>query len=272
MAMSLFPLLAIALYLAGAVWLWRDLADSGGNGARGRRVLYGPGLAAVALHAAVLATGLWRDGALNLGLTPALSLVAWAVTALFLLAALARPVGLLGIFIFPIAAAALAAAWLWPLEHLLPVRGSVLRPAHIVISLLAYSLLSIALLQGLILAWQERWLRGRPERGLLDALPPLETMEALMFQTLTAGFVLLTLTLVTGVFFAEQVFGQPLKLTHHILLSIVSWVVFAVLLAGHWRFGWRGRPALRWALAGFVLLLLAYFGSKFVLEVVLGRS
>ncbi len=271
MAITVLHLLAIALYLAATVWLWRDLAASPGT-RRARRALYGPGLAAVALHAVVLAGGLWHDGALNLGLTHALSLVAGAVTALFLLAALARPVGILGIVIFPIAAATLATAWFWPVELLLPVRGSVLRPAHIVISLLAYSLLSIALLQGLMLALQERWLRARPAPGLLNALPPLETMETLMFQTIAAGFLLLTLTVVSGVFFAEQVFGQPLKLTHHILLSIVSWVIFAVLLVGHWRFGWRGRPALRWVLAGFVLLLLAYFGSKFVLEILLGRS
>jgi len=271
MAITLLPPLAILLYLIGVVWLWWDLTR--GEVAQSDQWLrYIPPGAAVALHTAVLAAGLWRDDALNLGLTNALSFVAWAVTVLFLLALSRRRVGILGVFIFPIAAAAVAAAWLWPLEHLLPVRGSVLRPAHIVVSLLAYSLLSIALLQGILLALQERWLRGRPARGLLDALPPLETMESLMFQTISIGFLLLTLTVISGIFFSEQVFGKPLKLNHHIVLAVVSWVIFAILLVGHWRFGWRGRPALRWVLAGFVLLLLAYFGSKFVLEVILGRT
>lgn len=263
----LLNLLAIALYLAGAALLWRGLRRP----PDGRPALYGLVPAALLLHGVVLYQGLVQPAGLNLGLTHALSLVAWAVTGLWLLTALTRPVETLGVFILPLAAAFLLAAWIWPAEHVLTVKGAPLAAAHIVISLLAYSLLSIALVQGLMLALQERGLRRRPRRGLLDALPPLETMELLMFQMIAVGFLLLTLTLVSGVFFSEQVFGQPLRLSHHVVLSLVSWAVFAVLLIGHWRFGWRGRQAMRWVLAGFILLLLAYFGSKFVLEVVLGR-
>ena len=89
-----------------------------------------------------------------------------------------------------------------------------------------------------------------------------------MFQLITVGFLLLTLTLVSGLFFADEVFGRPLVLNHKTVLSIVAWVIFAVLLLGRWRFGWRGRKAINWTLGGFAVLLLAYFGTKFILEFV----
>lgn len=92
-----------------------------------------------------------------------------------------------------------------------------------------------------------------------------------MFQLIVAGFLLLTGTVVSGLFFSEQVFGRPLRLNHHTVLAIVAWLVYGVLLVGRWRLGWRGRTAVRWTVTGFVLLVLGYFGSKFVLEVVLGR-
>jgi ABC-type uncharacterized transport system permease subunit len=131
--------------------------------------------------------------------------------------------------------------------------------------------LCLASVQGLLLMWQERGLRQRHPGGFIRALPPMQTMETLMFQMIGVGFVLLTLTLISGIFFSEEVFGRPLKLTHHIVLSLVAWAVFATLLAGRRFYGWRGRTAVRLTLTGFTLLVLGYFGAKFVLEVVLKR-
>jgi len=141
----------------------------------------------------------------------------------------------------------------------------------VIVSLLAYSLLGVALFQAVVLGVQERALHRRQAGGFLKNLPPLETMERLLFRMLGIGFILLTLTLVSGLFFSEQTFGRPLRFNHHIVLSIVAWMVFAVLLVGHWRFGWRGRTATRLTVAGFLLLVLGYFGTKFVLEVILRR-
>jgi ABC-type uncharacterized transport system permease subunit len=92
-----------------------------------------------------------------------------------------------------------------------------------------------------------------------------------MFQVVIVGFTLLTLTLISGFFFSEELFNKPLQFTHHIVLSIIAWIVFAILLLGRWRLGWRGRTAVHWILGGFILLVLAYFGSKFVFEFVLKR-
>jgi ABC-type uncharacterized transport system permease subunit len=123
----------------------------------------------------------------------------------------------------------------------------------------------------ILLAFQERALRNhRLDSSLIRALPPLTLTETLMFRLIGAGFVLLTLTLLSGVLFVDNLFAQ--HLVHKTVLSIAAWIVFGVLLFGRWRWGWRGRRAVRLTLAGMVVLLLAFFGSKFVLEVILHRG
>jgi ABC-type uncharacterized transport system permease subunit len=103
-------------------------------------------------------------------------------------------------------------------------------------------------------------------------LPPLLTLETLLFRLIGAAFVFLTLTLITGIAFSETLFGRALRADHKTVFAVLSWLIFAWLLAGRWRYGWRGRTALRWTLSGFVMLLLAYVGSRFVLEVLLQRA
>jgi ABC-type uncharacterized transport system permease subunit len=142
---------------------------------------------------------------------------------------------------------------------------------HLALAMLAYGLFVIALLHATLMAVAERQLH---RRGTLPFpnLPPLLTLESLLFRMIGVAFVFLTLTLVTGVAFSETLFGRALRFEHKTVFAVVSWLIFAWLLAGRWRYGWRGRTALRWTLSGFVTLLLAYVGSRFVLEVLLGRS
>lgn len=147
---------------------------------------------------------------------------------------------------------------------------------HLVMAISAYSLLTIAALHALLMASVDRQLHaalGPPDRTSrwLAQMPPLLAMERMLFRLIAAGFVLLTLTLISGVFFSEALFGRALRFDHKTVFTIASWFVFAGLLAGRFVFGWRGRKALRWTLAGFLMLLLAYVGSRFVLEVVLHR-
>jgi len=271
MTSVLYPILAAVLYVCAAGLLWRGLSAGKPllGGARTGVLVLAAG--ALALHAALLYSDLFQGG-LNLGLTSAASLVAWAVTLLFLAAVLFQPIESLGVLILPVAAATLLLEWLWPTRHLTLPGASPVQAAHIVISLLAYSLLSIAVVQSLVLSLQERALHRRQAGGFLHNLPPLETMEHLLFRMIAVGFILLTLTLVSGVFFSDELFGKPLRFTHHIVLSIIAWAVFGMLLVGRRLYGWRGRTAVRWTLAGFSLLVLGYFGSKFVLEVLLGRA
>ncbi len=270
MAYPFVNFLALAGYLGAGAWLWREMqrgSELRAAAKTGIRLLV---LAALLMHGAILYGRLPFGGAWNLALTSAFSLVAWVVVALYLLAALTRPADGLGILVLPAASLTVLVEWLWPRQIPLPFT-TVWQAAHIVISILAYSLLTLAAVQSLLLLVQEEKLRHKYPRGLIRALPPLETMEALLFQLIGLGFLLLTLTLVSGMLFSEALFGQPLRFNHHMVLSVLAWAVYAVLLFGHWWLGWRGRPAIRWTLAGFLLLVLAYFGSKFVLEVLLKR-
>jgi ABC-type uncharacterized transport system permease subunit len=141
---------------------------------------------------------------------------------------------------------------------------------HILTSIIAFSLLNIAALQAILLAIQEQQLRSHPPRRLVLSLPPLQTMEALLFQMLAAGLIFLTISLVSGYLFIENLFAQ--HLVHKTVLSILAWIIFSGLLLGRSRYGWRGQTAIQWTLIGFVLLLLAYFGSKLVLELILHKQ
>jgi ABC-type uncharacterized transport system permease subunit len=149
---------------------------------------------------------------------------------------------------------------------------------HLLVAIAAYSLLTIAALHALLMALLDRRLHApldAPAGGLARVFGQLQSLlalERLLFQLIGTGFLLLTATLITGVFFSEQLFGQALRFEHKTVFTIASWLVFAGLLTGRFVFGWRGRTALRWTFAGFLMLLLAYVGSRFVLEVILGRT
>ncbi|MGH8734307.1 MAG: cytochrome C assembly family protein, partial [Burkholderiales bacterium] len=142
---------------------------------------------------------------------------------------------------------------------------------HLALAMIAYGLFVIALLHATLMAVAERQLHRKGTIAFPN-LPPLLTLETLLFRMIAAAFVFLTLTLVTGIAFSEALFGRALRFDHKTVFAVLSWLIFGLLLAGRWRYGWRGRTAVRWTLSGFVLLMLAYVGSRFVLEVLLGRS
>jgi ABC-type uncharacterized transport system permease subunit len=141
---------------------------------------------------------------------------------------------------------------------------------HIITSILAFGVLSIAGVYATFVYVIDYLLRRHKLNNLVQTLPALDTLEELLFHLIQVGFVVLTVSLVTGLIFVNDLFGQ--HLAHKTLLSIFAWLVFAVLLWGRWKKGWRGRVAVRMTLAGIVLLLLSYFGSKLILEVFLQRS
>lgn len=141
---------------------------------------------------------------------------------------------------------------------------------HIALAILAYSLLAIAALQALLLAYQDYHLHSRHPGRIMGAMPPLQTMENLLFQVIALGVLVLSLAIVSGMVFLEDMFAQ--HVAHKTILSIAAWLIFVTLLWGRWRFGWRGRIAIRWSLIGFMFLMLAFFGTKVVFEFVLNRT
>lgn len=235
----------------------------------GKNVLITFGSVGITLHAIILYDHIFTHAGVNLGFFNALSLFSWLIVLLLVVTAVTKPVENLGIAILPLAAIAVVLELIFPSDDILREAEAVKLETHIVISILAYGVLSIAAVQAILLAIQNKQLHDRRHLGFVRALPPLETMETLLFQMIGVGFFLESLSLITGMLFLKNMFAQ--HVAHKTVLSITAWLVYAILLWGRWRHGWRGKTAIRWTLSGFASLLLAYFGSKMVLELILGR-
>lgn len=263
-------ILALALYLLAALGSLARLLRFGPAALRERRgLVLSAALAALLLHAIALYALIFAAAGVDFGFFNVLALVGLMMAVIGFAACLKPSFENLGIALFPLAGVSLLLAATLTRDVLLLPGGSWPLYTHILFSLFAYSLLGVAALQAVVLAVQERRLRHGAAGGALSALPPLQEMEHFLFQLIAAGFALLTLALFTGLIFVHNLFTQ--HLVHKTVLSLLAWLVFAVLLWGRWRFGWRGRTAIRWTLGGFAALMLAYFGSKLVLELILGR-
>jgi ABC-type uncharacterized transport system permease subunit len=229
-------------------------------------------LAPLALHAGLLYSGIFAAAQLRFGFAQALSVMMFIAALICWLEALLYPVEAL--YPLVLAAAAICA----PLPaffagRLSPDAVSFEFRLHLIFGMLAYSLFTVAMLHALLIARVEKRLHGAPGLGgPLAQLPPLLTLERLVFLLIGAAFAVLTATLVIGIAYSEAFIGRALRFEHKTVFVILSWLIFGLLLAGRWRYGWRGRTALRWTLAGFVLLMLGYPGSRFVLEVLLHRA
>jgi ABC-type uncharacterized transport system permease subunit len=206
---------------------------------------------------------------IDVSIYPMLTLMALTIVVIVMLSSLRRPVDNLFIVIFPVALTTVAMELF--LEGEAAPRDDITSGilAHITLSVAAYSLLTIAAAQALVLSFGDNLLRHH-RLAILRNLPPLQTMEHLMFEMLWAGILFLTLSIATGFVFLEDLSGPGL--VHHTAITLAAWVVFAVLMWGRYQLGWRGAIASRWTLAGFVLLALGYFGSKVVLELILGQG
>ena len=226
---------------------------------------------ALVMHAWLAAGDIARPEGLDLSFSNALSIVAGLTAIVAWATGLMRTLPIVAVVVLPIAAVFSVLPVLTPNPHPFAYAEAPWAAAHVAVALLAYALFLVAAVQALVLMWLEKRLhRGLADPAIAD-LPPLLTLERFLFRFLALGFVLLTLTVVSGVFFSEDVFGKPLTFNHKTVFSILAWFVFGGLLLGRQRYGWRGRVALRWILTGTTLLFLAYLGSKFVLEVLLHR-
>jgi ABC-type uncharacterized transport system permease subunit len=208
------------------------------------------------------------DGPVSIGLLEALSLLAWTLAVLACLLCIERQHRVLGSILLACAAcgAAVTGSGRTYAEENAP--GWELT-SHILLSMGATALLFAAAVTAMLLVTLDRRLRARRIADLPTLLPPLDALERVMFRLIAAGFILLTLALLTGFIFVTDLLGQ--HLIHKTVFSIAAWVLFGMLLFGRTRYGWRGRSAVRWTLSGFGTLVVAYFGDKFILETVLGR-
>lgn len=227
------------------------------------------GLGAALLHARALYQAVLLPQGWLLNVPNVLSLFAWELALLAVIAAANRELRVVSLPLFLLAA----------LGALLTGRGdaafaraelSTAVQVHALLSLLAFGLLAAAAIVAVFLLFQDRRLRHGHVSGWLGTLPPLFVTERLLYSVLAAGWLLLTLSLASGFLFVENMFAQ--HLAHKTVLSLLGWAILSILLLGHRLRGWRGRRTVHWVLGSFVLLMIAYFGSKAILEDLLGRT
>lgn len=265
--LSILAACALIIYLLAAWWQFAR-AEPGQRQGTSRL-----GLLGIMVHGLLLALTWRAQGAIAFDFGVALSVVGLGMTGVFLILAQLRPILPLATAIFPIAALTVLIQATSDLLRDGPAGGSVQDwriLLHAALALLAFATLMMAALVAVMLGFQDRALKLKRIAHWLERVPPLTQVEALVFQLTTVGFVLLSAALLTGALFVENLLAQ--HLAHKTLLSVVAWLVYGGLLLGRWRYGWRGRRAVRWVLLATILLILAFVGSKFVLEVVLGRT
>ena len=267
MSASLIAPVAALLYLAAtALHLMHIFQQRPGLG-RGVALLGGM---ALLCHSVVAIQGVIGPGGLSLGFYTISALIFLAINLLCALLVLKRPLQNLLVVLFPLSAMSVLVSTFAPETAAITTElpGGML--LHIGSSILAYAVLTLAAAQSALVAAQDYQLRHRHTRGIVQILPPLQLMETMLFELLFIGVILLTVSIVSGFLFLDDIFAQ--SLVHKTTLTMVAWALFSVLLWGHHKLGWRSQVAVRMTLAGFAALMLAFFGSKLVLELVLHRG
>lgn len=274
-----FHLLAALAYAVLGLALWRPIAraqDVRPSSTIGRSCLLG----AIALHGIGLVSAVVVPSGLHLGWALALSTAMWLGMIVFWIENFLLRLDSLLLLLLPAAALISLLAAIFPHGHLVPHANNDWLRIHLLIAMTAYGLITVAALHAMLMTVLDRHLH-RPieaegEQGVIaramGAMPPLLTLEQLLFRLIGIGFVILTLTVITGIIVSLRISGQALPMDHKTVFTLLSWATFGVLLAGRMIQGWRGRIALRWTLTGFAFLLLSYTGSRFVLEVILQRG
>ena len=272
---TFYPIVS-TLYAVLAAYFWRkhwhnSAQDDGVQVDRPRVFEHLMVLTPLLLHGMLLANSVLAADGIHLGVGNAVSAIVWLTVAIYWTGNLFYRIEGLQALVMPVAALCAFLPALLPSTRALPNTELPVFQVHLMIALLAYSLFTIASMHVLLMAVIENRLHSGRLPTALQQLPALLTMETLLFRILWAGFVLLTLTLATGILYSEDLFGKAMRFNHKPVFGILSWLIVAARLGGRQLYGWRGRIAVRWTLTGFMSLVLAYVGSKFVLEVILGR-
>jgi ABC-type uncharacterized transport system permease subunit len=266
--------LLAAGYCAAAWSGWRALGRGESGNSRSRHLVIAALLVA---HALLLGFAVAGETPWRFGFAHALSATLLVAVLVIWLEGLFVPVRAIDVLVLPVAALAALLPGVFEGSPLTALAESATLRLHLSSAILAYSLLTIAALHAALMAVLDRRLHAPAAPAgamgrVLAKMPPLLALERLLFHLIAFGFALLTVTLVSGALYTEQRFGQWLRFDHKTVFTIASWLMFGGLLLGRQVFGWRGRTALRWIFGGFALLMLAYVGSRFVVEVVLQRA
>ena len=267
--MDIQPIITILLYIAATLLLAANVFNILEKFTKNNLIILILGIFALSLHADILNQSIFLQTGFDVGFFNIISIIGWLVALIVLITSFFQPIQQLLLILYPIAAITIPLEQLFPSDRILDQSLPMGLRIHILLSISAYSLLMIGTLQALLLAVQDKFIKSKQISKIIDILPPLQIMEQLLIQIIVIGFFLLSLSLTTGIMFIDNLFEQ--HLIHKTTLSILAWIVYAILLWGRWSLGWRGRRITRWVLVGFIILILAYTGSKFVLELLLQR-
>ena len=267
--MDIQPIITILLYIAATLLLAANVFNILEKFTKNNLIILILGIFALSLHADILNQSIFLQAGVDVGFFNIISIIGWLVALIVLITSFFQPIQQLLLVLYPIAAITIPLEQLFPSDRILDQSLPMGLRIHILLSISAYSLLMIGTLQALLLAVQDKFIKSKQISKIIDILPPLQIMEQLLIQIIVIGFFLLSLSLTTGIMFIDNLFEQ--HLIHKTTLSILAWIVYAILLWGRWSLGWRGRRITRWVLVGFIILILAYTGSKFVLELLLQR-
>jgi len=258
--------LAALIYLAMAFFCWpgQTVCRSGAL----TRLLP---LLPLALHLYLLQDQIFGEGGIRLGFAASLSAMLALTVLLYSIAAWRYALGGLQSLVLLLAGLSVMVQARMP-HPVVPDVETPLSGLHLLMAFGAYGTFMIAALHAVLIALAEKHLHKPVPPPLVATLPPLLTLEKMLFRMIELGMVVLTLTLLTGFLFSDVLYGKAVTFTHMTVFGLASWLIFAILLVGRRVKGWRGRTAIIWTLVGFAALLLSYLGVRFVVEVMLGRT
>jgi|TARA_B110000483_G_scaffold233751_1_gene302894 ABC-type uncharacterized transport system permease subunit len=257
-------LCAVLFYLLGSVFQGLSFSKNKDS----HRRVFTFGLIAVIAHAISAYGVIYTTSGYHFGISEISTLITVSISLLVLVSSIRKPLQNLFLGLFPLAILSIIAS-LTVSSSFPPINMSIGLASHVILSILAYSCISIAAVQSGFLAYQNHQLKHGKLGGAIAKFPPLQDMESFLFELLMVGQLLLTLGIVAGAIFIDDVWGRD-GVIHKTFFSVLAWIVFAVLLWGRHQLGWRGMTAIRGTLSGFTLLLLGFYGSKFALEYMLG--
>ena len=267
---SLLLICALACYLGATLLIAGYIRANASNTGDTKNLTFASilGSVGVVVHLTFAYITCFIGTSLNFSTHSMLVLLSGILILVFLISSIAMPIRRLGVLVFPLTIISLLLTLILDQSSVSTLNSSPSLTGHILVSILAFSIITIATIQGLLYIYQERQLKKRAAPAMLMALPPLQTMEQLLFRLITIGFVFLTLTLLSGAIFSQSIFGHAFAFKHHTILAFLGWLVFATLLFKRFKYGLRGSQAIILTVIGFTLIQLGYFGTKLVSDII----
>ena len=262
-------IVSVILCALATFGIWSHIQALAMGQSSARMKFLAPWALTLAAMAIMASTRIFTERGIDFDFYNSLFVAAFVICAILFIASLFKQVEHLGLIVLPVVLVAIGLN----LAFLKPGTEESFSPGiqtHIISSIIAFSILGLAAVQAILLFFQDKALKHHSSAKMLRGIPSLHESETLLFQSITLGVAILTIALVSGFIYLDDIFAQ--HLAHKTILSSLAWVVFVILLWGRSQFGWRGSTAIRWSLSGFTFLILAYFGSKFVLELLLYNS